>query len=144
MSLSEEIILVVVDKLLIGGILGAAALYVSSRLERRKAADELKKAFAADRAKAYQGLWAASITPVDEPSRSAVAESLRKWYAEGGALFLSLTASREFFRAKKALHDPDTRLDLAKAALSRLRTELKHDCGSYSRQEAETQIIEAA
>ncbi len=47
MSLSEEISLVVVDKLLIGGIPGAAALYVSSRLEGRKQEAETQIAEAA-------------------------------------------------------------------------------------------------
>jgi hypothetical protein len=115
MSLSEEIVLVVVDKLLIGGILGAAALYVSSRLERRKAADELKGVCR----RPGQGL------PGPLGRRHArrrakqigCPESLRKWYAEAPSSFRWLLVSSFGRRDLRPRHPSRP----CQGALSRLR-----------------------
>ena len=131
------------DKLVIAGLLGGAGLYINARMERRKVTDGLRKAVAKERVKAYQELWTISIQPVDETTRSSVLAAMENWYARGGALFLPLEAAKAFFQAKRLLI-AEGRVDEGRLALSRLRTELKYDCGIYTRSEAETQIPQTA
>jgi hypothetical protein len=60
-------------------------------------------------------------------------EQLDNWYyKDGGAMFLSWSASRRLMEARNALRDPDSDTKYIKDAFSTLRTELKYDCGVIS------------
>ena len=143
MTFQEQLAITLLDKLLIGGLLLFAGFLLNVILEKRKANDELKKAVALERVKAYQVLWAISIKSVDQAAKSERRQDFGKWYNEGGALFLSFNAARRFFEATKLLRDDHDNVREIQSVLSLLRTKLKHDCGTYGRKEADSQIPEA-
>ena len=143
MTFEQQLTITLVDTLLSGALLLIAGFLLNAALERRKASDELKKAVALERVNAYRELWKLSIKQLDGTSRQELRNEFAKWYGEGGALFLSFNAARHFFKAKKMLADDSTNASEIRSVLSRLRTELKHDCGTYGRKEADTRIPEA-
>jgi len=143
LSFGQQLALTIIDKAIIGVLLLIAGYLLNAALERRKAGDELKKAIALERVNAYRELWKISIRPFDATTRPAMATAFRDWYSAGGALFLSFNAASSYFQVQKMLTDAKVGEEATRAELSRLRTELKHDCGTYERREADTQIVAA-
>jgi hypothetical protein len=141
MSFMQEVWLVVIDKALIGGLLALAAALYAWHSDRKKAHEELVRSAAASRVAAYTELWKITLSPMsDRTARSYEAE---EWYRSGGALFLSLNAAEPFFALRSGLASDDASQERLESLASQLRTELKHDCGTYSRSQAETQIVSA-
>lgn len=143
LTFGQQLTLVVLDKAIIGALLLLAGFLLNSALERRKAGDELKKAIALERVSAYRELWKLSIRPVAGTGRPELSTAFDDWYGAGGALFLSFNAASSYFQVKQMLVDATVGDDAIRAELSRLRTELKHDCGTYARREADRQIVAA-
>lgn len=76
-------------------------------------------------------------------TEASVDQQLGRWYYKaGGAMYLTWQAADLLFRAWDQLRDP-AKLPLARfRAFSRLRTQLKVDCGIYDEAEAEGQLFE--
>jgi hypothetical protein len=140
LSFNQQLVLTLIDKALIGLLLLAAGHLLNSAVERRKASEELKKAIALERVAVYRQLWQITSRPLDAVSREEIITAFEGWYDAGGALFLSLNAAYRYFQALRMLRDKNTGEKPIRAELSWLRTELKHDCGIYGRNEADTQI----
>jgi len=140
LSFSDQLILTIVDKLLIGLLVVAAGVAFNFLLEKWKARNEFVKAVAVQRVEAYRKLWITSMRHVTESDLPKLREDLVTWYDEGDSLFLSFRAAGAFFEVLRYVQAPKPSLDEVQRALSRLRTELKVASGTYSRKEAETQI----
>jgi hypothetical protein len=149
MTFNESLVLAVADKLLIGLILAIAGYWLNWRLEKLKGQLALQNAIAPSRTVAFGALWHLTqpITPRGNhlPSEQECAnayEELRKWYyAENGALYLSLDGSDLCLKLISALEGRDARA--AKKTASALRTQLKIDLGMYTAADAEVQIPRA-
>lgn len=142
MSLSEQIILALVDKGLLALVVAAVGHYLNTLLQKHRARDEFLVAIAASRVEAYKELWKLTeqlkIADI-EKVRQKLETDLEDWYYDNaGALFLSFNAADKFFRAKESLDNQN--IGDVKKAFSSLRTELKYDCGIYSSQEKSKQL----
>jgi hypothetical protein len=126
--------------LLVGGALGFALNWM---LEERKQLHELRRSAGPVRVKAYRALWPLCASVLRDEQRGEQAEALLRWYESGGGLFLSLPAAKRFYQAVHLLRADALSVNEREALknhLTWLRTEMKAHIGSYSRQEAETQI----
>ena len=141
-NFAHEVYLILIDKALIGALIAVGGAAFAWYSDRTKAREELAKSVAPARVEAYRELWKISLRPMRD--RAARREELEAWYDDGGALFLSLRAAEPFFRLRNGLRDDRMDTDGLRQIASSLRTELKHDCGTYSRREAETKIVSAA
>ena len=153
MSLEDQIIVSIVDKLLIGVLLLILGFWLNARLEKLKGQIELGKATASFRAAAYGALWEYTepLSPrgkgdIDAETRKTARENLTKWYyAQGNALYLSLDAADLFLRGLPLLDDEsNSKSDVIRSTFSALRTQLKVDIGVYSLKDATVQIPRAS
>lgn len=129
--------------LLVGGAFGFVLQWV---LAERKEHYELRRSIAPFRIEAYRALWVLCDKTNVEETVMHRAEALKKWYHEGGGLFLSLAASNRFFNVIALLQKSElTEVEIRqlKENLTWLRTEMKYHVGSYTRKEAHTQIPSA-
>jgi hypothetical protein len=139
MGFNESLILIIIDKLLIGAIFLIAGFWLKGRLEKLKGQLALQSALAPARASAFGALWKLTqpLTPRARqlPTIQECADAfleLRKWYyAENGAMHLSLDASDLCLKLLAALENQDGKA--AKKLTSGLRTQLKVDLGVYTR-----------
>ena len=112
-------------------------------LQEEKSRDEFLNAIAEPRVLAYAALWEickqvrfAKDEEITDRDRKEYDRQLDEWYwKDGGAMFLSWTASRQLIKARNALRDGDRDTEYIKKAFSTLRTELKYDCGIVSSEE---------
>ena len=133
----------------LGFLAGFAAKWV---LQERKSRDELARALATERAAALRRLWDITTIPADVTrlgDKAAVVEAVRErsnaailaWYtAEGGALFLSWTATQHLFDLLDLLRAPAVQVADLDKAVSALRTRLKLDCGMTTPAESRRQL----
>ena len=129
----------------IGFLAGFAAKWF---LQERKSRDELVRALAEQRAASLCKLWEITTLPVDiallaanESVPSGVREQLDRsildWYTrQAGALFLSWQATQRLFGLLDLLRTEAAQKAELESAVSSLRSQLKLDCGDYSRSEA--------
>jgi hypothetical protein len=147
MTYDQTLLLTVIDKLIIGVLLLIFGFWISRSLERFKANEALKAAFAPLRATKYQELWSKTelLSPtnpdVTQPQRKQLHDSLKQWYYDsGGAMVLSLNAADLFLKAQKSLLKPEITSEEIVTIFSGLRTELKIDLGVYRPAERNVQI----
>ena len=147
---TEKLLLTLLNGLGIGAILALLGYWFQKHLASDRARNEFVKAVAENRAKQYEFLWGiteqARRFKDNKPSpddRKNLSEELTKWYYGGGAMYLSFVAVNQFFKTRKYLLDETRCGNDIWVEFSRLRTEMKHDCGIYNRKEADTPIPEA-
>ncbi|HLP94024.1 MAG TPA: hypothetical protein VK168_08305 [Saprospiraceae bacterium] len=129
--------------LLLGGAFGFVLQWV---LAERREHYELRRSIAPFRIDAYRALWVLCDKSDIEITLNERAVALKKWYHDGGGLFLSLAASKRFFNVLALLQKSDLNqsdLEQLKENLTWLRTEMKYHVGSYTKKEAHTQIPSA-
>jgi hypothetical protein len=109
-------------------------------LQSQKARDDTLRSLASRRAESLSSLWSlttsfaiGSTDASNKEKRLAADKSFRKWYYEdGGALLLSWNGTKRYFLALDVLRDESSHSEALQEAFSRLRTQLKRDCGIYS------------
>ena len=152
MSLSDNLILALFDKLLIGTLVLIFGYWLNHKLESLKGDLSFRTAIAPNRTAAYQALWekTANFTPRETSpldvslARTDYLTNLRDWYYEAGnAMYLSLGSSDLLLRGFKLLERTDVSAQEIKDHFSRLRTQLKVDLGVYSPADASVQIPRA-
>jgi hypothetical protein len=128
-----------------GFLAGIAAQWA---LQDRKSRDELTRALAPRRAEVLCRLWTVTTlptevasTPLESPIPVADAQTVDRtivdWYTkEAGALYLSHDATRLVFALLDTLRNRSAKHADLETAVTRLRTQLKRDCGIYSRSES--------
>jgi hypothetical protein len=149
MDFNESLLLAIADKLLIGVILLIAAFWLNWRLAKLKGQIALQNAIAPARASAYGALWQLTqpLTPRGEqlPTVQDCAGAfpeVRKWYyAENGAMHLSLDSTDACLKLLTALENRDA--EAAKKRATELRTQLKVDLGLYTAAQAKVQLPRA-
>ncbi len=121
-----------------------AGFFMKWFLQSRKSRDELLRALATDRAKAFQSLWKYSILPghirrmkdddivPNEFLRERNGELVDWYYSQANALFLSWKSTRSLFAVLDLLRTENPSKEMVRKAFSSLRTALKRDCGIYS------------
>lgn len=134
----------------VGFLVGFAAQWF---LQERKSRDELVRALADQRAASLRKLWEITTLPAKvtalegsmvTPSevRERLDKSILDWYTkQAGALFLSWNATQLLFRLLDLLRSEQTTKEQLESAVSALRSQLKLDCGVYSRSEAKRNLI---
>jgi hypothetical protein len=160
MTIDDQVLIIIIDKLIIAIILLIAGYLVKrsiekyksdeqKKIEKFKADEEWWRQITKDRAKAYIKLW--KLTEIASPSRTKEFNKEEKkdffekltnlYYDEGNALYLSLYAVDKFLKARKLVSSKSTaELDKIKTAFSRLRTQLKVDMRIYSKKDANTKL----
>jgi|LakMenEpi03Aug12_release.lakeMendotaPanAssembly.Ray.scaffolds.fasta_scaffold891056_1 hypothetical protein len=129
--------------LLLGGAFGFVLQWV---LAERREHYELRRSIAPFRIEAYRTLWMLCDKTDVEDFLDQRGKDLKKWYHDGGGLFLSLAASKRFFNVLALLQKQELNsleIEDLKENLTWLRTEMKYHVGSYTRKEAHTQIPQA-
>jgi hypothetical protein len=122
-------------------------------LQEEKSRDEFLNAIAEPRVLAYAALWEickqvrfANNEKITDEKREEYDKQLGEWYwNDGGAMFLSWTASRRLMEARNRLRikkyeEAEKETQDIKKAFSTLRTELKYDCGIISSKEKDDNI----
>jgi hypothetical protein len=134
----------------VGFLFGFAAQWF---LQERKSRDELVRALADQRAASLCKLWEITTLPAEvtaleasmaTPSevRERLDKSVLDWYTkQAGALFLSWNATQLLFRLLDLLRSEKATKEQLESAVSSLRSQLKLDCGVYSRSEAQRYLI---
>jgi hypothetical protein len=134
----------------IGFLAGFAAQWL---LQERKSRDELVRALAEQRAASLCKLWDITTLPIEvtalgarasTPSevREQLDRSVLDWYTkQAGALFLSWHSTQLLFRLLDLLRSEPAYKEELELAVSSLRSQLKLDCGVYSRSEARRRLI---
>lgn len=132
-----------------GFLVGFAAQWF---LQERKSRDELVRALADQRAASLCKLWEITTLPAEvtvledgvvTPSevRELLDRSVLDWYTkQAGALFLSWNSTQLLFRLLDLLRSEQATKKQLESAVSSLRSQLKLDCGVYSRSEAKRDL----
>jgi len=135
-------------------VIAGGGFWFNRQLQKEKSRDELLNAIADSRVLAYTALWEickevrfAKDKKITDGDRKKYDMQLDEWYwKDGGAMFLSWTASRRLMEARNRLriikhktenNETDGKQETKdiKDAFSALRTELKYDCGIVSSKE---------
>ena len=140
MTGENEIMLILLEKGLLAGILVAVGFLFNWILQSARLRKEMANQLAADRAAAYRDLWKklASIRPGIEkdilPEEVEVIEKvLVEWYHdEANALYMSWGTAKKYMLARRWLGKKPINSKQIRRRISRLRTQLKIDCGIYS------------
>ena len=122
---------------------------INLSLEQRKTRNQFLIALSSERVAAYRDLWrqteAVSFRKGGEIAadiRKSLDEEIKKWYyRNAGAMFLSFQTARCFFEAWATLTRPNCSDKEVRHAFSRLRTQLKYDCGVYHRRDCWRKVI---
>jgi hypothetical protein len=139
-TFDQQISLTLIDKGLLALLAGIGGFLLNWLLQKKKSRDEILHELTSSRVKAYKRLWAISgklITSrkdeIPPDVRLQIDQELIEWYYEkGGAMFLSWRATERFLGAVDILRNAKSSSGDIRTAFSRLRTELKRDCGIYS------------
>lgn len=139
-NFEQQLLITLVDKGLLALVVLAAGFVFNSVLQRRRARDSLLQAISAERVNAYKTLWemTAPVRPssdgeISSDTRNFLSECMTEWYyAKGGGLFLSHDAASLFLGARATLQGK-AKADDVRSAFSALRSQLKFDCGVYSK-----------
>jgi hypothetical protein len=133
----------------VGFLVGFAAQWF---LQERKSRDELVRALADQRAASLCKLWEITTLPAEvtaledsmvTPSevRERLDRSVLDWYTkQAGALFLSWNSTQLLFRLLDLMRSEQATKKQLESAVSSLRSQLKLDCGVYSRSEAKRDL----
>lgn len=133
----------------VGFLVGFAAQWF---LQERKSRDELVRALADQRAASLCKLWEITTLPAEvtaledsmvTPSevRELLDRSVLDWYTrQAGALFLSWNSTQLLFRLLDLIRSEQATKKQLESAVSSLRSQLKLDCGVYSRSEAKRDL----
>jgi hypothetical protein len=129
--------------LIVPAVIAGGGFWFNRQQQERKSRDELLNAIADSRVDAYKTLWEickqvrfTKKKEITNGDRKEYDRQLDNWYyKEGGAMFLSWTASKLLMEARNALRDDKRTAKDTKEAFSTLRTELKYDCGIISSEE---------
>jgi hypothetical protein len=150
MNLPGDILLVIVDKVLIGVLVLIVGYWLNKRIETLKGSLAFQTALAPERTGAYKTLWEKTkpFTPREVAEldvnvvKSSCFKDLRDWYYDqGNAMYLSLDAADLFLGGIKLLEHADQgSAKKIKDHFSSLRTQLKVDLGVYTRADAKIQI----
>jgi hypothetical protein len=135
-----EIILDILKYVIIPAITFAAGLFSKWFLQSQKARDDTLRALAPERARALAALWRlttpfalGSSAQLDKDQRRTADINFRKWYYDdAGQLLLSWRTTKHYLLAIDALRDTSASDEALRHMFSRLRTQLKRDCGIYS------------
>jgi hypothetical protein len=149
MEFVEKLILAVADKAVLAILALVAGYWLNRKIEQFKGELELRRSIAADRAKAYRDLWKLTQTlggtgkrqPIDPAARKSFSKELYAWYwDQGNALYLSHAASALLMQSWPMLKEgvPD---EAVRQHFSKLRTQLKIDCGVISEKEAKQGVM---
>jgi hypothetical protein len=150
-NFDQQVMVTLLDKGLLALIVVLATYGLNSLLEQQRAKAGLEQALASDRAAAYGQLWSktdrlavSKQAPLSFDARTAIFEELTAWYYdEHGALYLSHAATSQFLSARRQLKDRNIDDKTLRDSFSTLRTQLKADCGIYTRREAEVEVDKA-
>jgi hypothetical protein len=142
MTFDEQLRITLLDKGLLATILALAVFALNWLLEKRKARNELLKAISLQRVDAYKKLWelleavkASDKAEIPKSEKKRLAVALTDWYyKDGGGLFLSYAAAGQCFAARRLLKAHAASADI-REGFSKLRSQLKYDCGIQSRRE---------
>ena len=125
---------------IIGLVLGFFSNYLLAKYNSRS---ELIKSTIEKRANSYVELWELCDDKLSSHAKQKERyEAMKKWYSEGGGLFLKFEATDRFIECVSILKEANNyelsnnQLIKLKEHLSWLRTEMKYAVGSYSRREA--------
>ena len=140
MSMEDQIFLILLEKGLLAGIAVLIGFVFNWVLQSAKLRSEMVKELAVERANAYKALWKtlAAIRPgIDEEISpelvNKIEAALVKWYHdEANALYMSWGTSRQYMLARRWLSRQPINSKKIRQRISRLRTQLKADCGIYS------------
>lgn len=142
MSEEEINIAVTILKMIVLPVLGFAAGFLTKWfLQAKKSRDELLRELSPKRVEKLTDLWELTMPFAKSPQEQSILErriesdtKFREWYfTKSGALFLSWEGTKRYFNAIDTLRDVDSSPIQLKEKFSRLRSELKHDCGIYTR-----------
>jgi hypothetical protein len=136
--------------LIVPVVIAGGGIWFNRQLQREKSRDELLNAITKSRVEAYTELWAICKQVRFAKKEDVITKEHRKkfdcqldeWYWDrGNAMFLSWTASRRLMEARNRLRiikdktDSKKETEDIKKVFSKLRTELKYDCGVISSKE---------
>jgi hypothetical protein len=151
-EITEQVLLDAAKVLVLPAVGFLAGFTAQWFLQERKSRDELVRALAEERASAVRHLWKlTTVSPkiavldsnakVPAALREQANRAIVEWYTtQGGALYLSWTATQVLFRLLDVLRSETARRADLEYAVSELRTQIKLDCGIYSRREAGRQL----
>lgn len=140
MTIDEEILLIFLEKGLLAIVLVVVGFLFNWILQSARLRKEMANELAVDRAAAYKELWKklASIRPgigkkILPSDVEATEKVLVDWYHhEANALYMSWTTARQYMLARRWLNKKPINSRQIRRRISRLRTQLKIDCGIYS------------
>jgi hypothetical protein len=155
MTYDEKLLITLIDKGALALLILIVGFGLNWYLERRRARAGLQEALAAERAKSYGSLWAlmdelglnynlaaADSEPLTFERRGYSDWKLDDWYfAEHGAMYLSHQTTKLFFVAKYDLMNDSLDNDDVEKSFSKLRTQMKRDCGIYTSREAKRTVV---
>ena len=133
-----ESVLAILQYVVIPAATFAAGLFSKWFLQTQKARDNTLRALAPERARAFITLTSltgpfAPYAQLNKDQRRTADINFRKWYYDnGGSLFLSWRSAKRYLLAIDALRDPDSSDKTLERVFSRLRSQLRRDCGIYS------------
>ena len=138
--MDEKIFLIFLEKGLLAFVLVVIGFLFNWILQSAKSRSEMANKLAVDRASAYKSLWKtlASIRPginedVSPDKVSEIEKALIKWYHdEANALYMSRGTSKQYMLTRRSLCEKPIDSKKIRRRISRLRTQLKIDCGIYT------------
>ena len=142
MSEEELNIIATILKLIVFPAIGFAAGFLTKWfLQAKKSRDELLRELSPKRVEKLSDLWELTTPFAKCPQeqtklgrRIELDAKFREWYFNNsGAMFLSWKGTKRYFKAIDTLRDVKSSPKQLKDMFSLLRTELKHDCGIYTR-----------
>lgn len=141
---NSEVLKILFEKGLLALVVLFAGFLFNWILQKHKLQREAANQIASDRSNAYLELWKAlaAIRPrsdevISEEKRDEIEKVLVDWYhKEAFALYMSWGTARKYMLLRKALEVQPTNSDKIRKRVSKLRTQLKVDCGIYSGLEA--------
>jgi hypothetical protein len=141
---NSEVLIILFEKGLLALVVLFAGFLFNWILQTYKLKREAANQIASDRSKAYLELWKAlaAIRPrsdevISKEKKDEIEKVLVDWYhTEAFALYMSWGTARKYMLLRKALDEKPINSDKVRKRVSRLRTQLKVDCGIYSGLEA--------
>jgi len=141
---SSEVLKILFEKGLLALVVLFAGFLLNWILQKNKLRREAANEIAYDRSQAYLDLWKAlaAIRPrsdeiITHEKKDEIEFAIVDWYhKEAFALYMSWGTARRYMLLRKALQEQHINSDKIRKRVSKLRTQLKVDCGIYSGLEA--------
>lgn len=142
--MDEKVYLILLEKGLLAVVLVFVTFLFNWVLQAIQLRGETAKDLISDRSKAYIELWKglAEIRPLsNEEVTPEKAQEMEKflvdWYHnKANALYMSWNTTRKYMLVRQALEEHPIDSQKIRKRISRLRTQLKVDCGIYTDLEA--------